>query len=760
MSEQTTLPHLWIYTNGNGEQIGPIEERELIYRIRVGQLNSYSLVRSSSRGHKTEYHLWQIPELHKKLPSLVQAKPIKKEAKRRGVLRRVAPWIVVGLTLVGCFVFARFYSWSALFWLLVILATLLCAAVLLSCVVVVRVLGDDSGKPSAWKHILSLAFEGINWRTPWHVLPGFIGVINLVVIREKMRKENLNPVGADDSEPLPRDPRLLTQRSPNGMFNDLKKPRMGSQGTPFGRMMDINHEDNHRTPNPRTVSERLLKRKKFQPARSLNLLAAAWIQFQVHGWVDHLRDRRSKIKIELTDNHWRHAREGHMEVYPTMLAPNSNPNDRISLNNESHWWDGSQIYGSTECRQKMLRSGPNGKLTVEHDGLLPLDQKIECEDGSKLGGIDLTGMNQNYWVGLSMLHTLFVWEHNAICDRLKCDYPEWKDHQLFQTARLINAALIAKIHTVEWTPGILNHPAIKLSLRGNWWGVVGESYKKNFGRISESEVFSGIPGSQTHHHGAPYQLPEEFVSVYRLHPLIPDEYSFWRVKDNSVIVPRTTFTMIQGQHTRSVVEDIKMPNLFYSFGLMNPGAVTLNNFPNALREFTTAKDGTIDLATVDIYRDRERGVPRYNEFRRALGMRPLRSFRQLVKNKNRTKKENDQLERDLKEVYENDIEKVDLMIGMYAEEPPKGFGFSDTAFRVFILMASRRLKSDRFFTVDFRREVYTQIGLDWINDNDMSSVLIRHLPELAPAIKGLDNIFGPWNKILDGRVGSDESNPT
>ena len=41
------------------------------------------------------------------------------------------------------------------------------------------------------------------------------------------------------------------------------------------------------------------------------------------------------------------------------------------------------------------------------------------------------------------------------------------------------------------------------------------------------------------------------------------------------------------------------------------------------------------------------------------------------------------------------------MVGLYAEPLPKGFGFSDTAFRVFILMASRRLKSDRFFTRDY-----------------------------------------------------------
>jgi len=37
---------------------------------------------------------------------------------------------------------------------------------------------------------------------------------------------------------------------------------------------------------------------------------------------------------------------------------------------------------------------------------------------------------------------------------------------------------------------------------------------------------------------------------------------------------------------------------------------------------------------------------------------------------------------------------------MLGEQLLPGFGFSDTAFRIFILMASRRLKSDRFFTND------------------------------------------------------------
>ena len=46
-------------------------------------------------------------------------------------------------------------------------------------------------------------------------------------------------------------------------------------------------------------------------------------------------------------------------------------------------------------------------------------------------------------------------------------------------------------------------------------------------------------------------------------------------------------------------------------------------------------------------------------------------------------------------------------------------------------MASRRLKSDRFFTTDYTPKVYTQAGLDWIENNSMRTVLLRHFPELA-----------------------------
>jgi hypothetical protein len=66
---------------------------------------------------------------------------------------------------------------------------------------------------------------------------------------------------------------------------------------------------------------------------------------------------------------------------------------------------------------------------------------------------------------------------------------------------------------------------------------------------------------------------------------------------------------------------------------------------------------------------------------------------------------------------------------------------------VFVLMASRRLEADRFFTDDYRPEVYTQAGIDWVEANTMRTVLLRHFPELAPSLEGVKNPFAPWKRV-------------
>jgi hypothetical protein len=61
-------------------------------------------------------------------------------------------------------------------------------------------------------------------------------------------------------------------------------------------------------------------------------------------------------------------------------------------------------------------------------------------------------------------------------------------------------------------------------------------------------------------------------------------------------------------------------------------------------------------------------------------------------------------------------------------------------------MASRRLNSDRFLTDDFTPAVYTAEGLRWLADNTMASVILRHYPELRPAMRGAQNAFTPWQR--------------
>jgi hypothetical protein len=235
----------------------------------------------------------------------------------------------------------------------------------------------------------------------------------------------------------------------------------------------------------------------------------------------------------------------------------------------------------------------------------------------------------------------------------------------------------------------------------------------------------------------PYSLTEEFVTVYRMHPLIPDEYTFRGLDDQ--VIAELTFAEINALHTHERLGEITMPNALYSLGVSYPGAVTLHNYPRFLQHFDRPDGTLMDLAATDILRTRERGVPRYTRFRELLHRKPVRSFEDLTDNKRWIE--------ELRAIYDNDIDKVDTVVGLFAEPLPPGFAFSDTAFRLFILMASRRLKSDRFFTVDYTPEMYTRAGLEWVRDNDMRSVLLRHFPQLEPALEGVANPFAPWRRI-------------
>jgi hypothetical protein len=573
----------------------------------------------------------------------------------------------------------------------------------------------------------------------WYENPSLLlQLASLSKARDDLREKNLfegegiRPDG-DMGEPTPEVERA---RTPEGTWNDLACPMMGAKGTGFGRNVPIEKTivDRNRllTPDPREISRKLMARDTFKPAGILNALGAAWLQFENHNWFFHgdgVADRVINIPLQDGDD----FPENPMRIRETIPLRGEIKDGcpaPVFANQETHWWDGSQIYGSGQEKQSQIRTFVDGKIRVDEDGRLPLSENIP--------GVDLTGMQENWWFGPGLLHTLFAREHNTVVAAIKKAHPEYDDQRLFELGVLVVSALIAKIHTVEWTPCVLRHPALQIGMNANWYGALGETFRDKVGRIGDSEALSGIIGSSTDHHSASFSLTEEFVSVYRMHPLIPDDWSFYSL-ESGLLMQEAFFTDLQGRYTRDFMDSLEMGDMWYSIGKASAGAVCLHNYPNALRNLTRVDGQITDLATLDIVRDRERGVPRYNDFREALRMPRRKRIEDITPNK--------QWAKEINEIYNGDVDAVDLQIGMQAEQPPKGFGFSDVAFRIFILMASRRLKSDRFFTKDFRPEVYTKAGFDWVNENSMKDVLLRHYPELEPVIGVADRIFAPWPEL-------------
>ena len=595
--------------------------------------------------------------------------------------------------------------------------------------------------------------------TNWYRRSMTLGILTLAYMREQLNKKNLKntyPGGTliGFQKPGQKPPPEVTYfRTADGTWNNLENPKEGAAGTRFLRNVNVDaiRPETGKTlltPNPREISRKLLTRgEKIKEVPFLNMLAGAWIQFQNGDWINHgemlYRDVH-EIPLAEDDPARLKYRQTNMFVGKTQPDPTFTPGQEETpitfINEVTHWWDGSQIYGSDQETQKRLRSFVDGKMRLNEDGTLPIGQN----------GVEDTGFHRNWWVGMTILHTLFVHEHNAICDRLKVSYPQWNDNRLFNVARLINAAVMAKIHTVEWTPAILPNPGLNAALNANWYGILTNLLERGKDRHTLAEInlnnpeLGGVVGNPIDKHGQPYGLTEEFTEVYRLHSLLPESLQIRKIGCEAEVPKEIPFVASRQAGSKKLTGNFGIANILYSFGTQHPGALVLNNYPRFMQELSIPGNPLFDMGAVDILRARERGVPRYNEFRRQLGMNPIQSFDDLTDNKGQVKQ--------LKEVYGDkpeDVEKLDLLIGTLSEgdeQRPTKFGFGETMFQIFILNATRRLQADRFYTDSYNEETYTREGLDWIDSSNLKTVLLRNFPELGETgLANVANAFEPWD---------------
>src|SRR2546423_12430832 len=164
--------------------------------------------------------------------------------------------------------------------------------------------GGDAVSRSLSSKVLRGVFSRVNKRRAWYELPTTpLRALNLLSLRLDLRDMNLfdtsTPIRKHGIEEPPAE--VLTARRPDGRWNDLNDPDMGSTGSAFTRNVDPKRIRPEKPPqlhdpSARTVSLELMTRDEFKPATTLNVLAAAWIQFENHNWFFHGRGEADDVR--------------------------------------------------------------------------------------------------------------------------------------------------------------------------------------------------------------------------------------------------------------------------------------------------------------------------------------------------------------------------------------------------------------------------------------------------------------------------------
>jgi len=603
-----------------------------------------------------------------------------------------------------------------------------------------------------------------NRRVSWDKWPSSLGLLYLI---SKIRFNRSNALtdpydykSLDNNPPgMPQPVGAKASIAADGQWvSDEINGKMGASMTRFSSNIaprtvrpDVEKID----PSARDVARRLRWRLLDEdhneiviPALILNVAAQAWIQFQFHGFGGNtLRD-------PINQNPYRLPRDPH-ENWPNneaLINRTTQDPSRVShdgrptpINEKVHAWVQGQLYGNNEAELARLREndGAGAKLALDEDGLLPEDPGFP--------GVDLTGFNNNYNPYLSFLHWLFVKEHNAIVDYMKAFHPDWDEETLFQAARKTNCAQIARIHTVEWTEDLLQHPTLQLGMHADWYGLLGQRLKcylmrffdrhpvlaRLFKPFRDYDVLWGMPGSSWDHHDGPFQVPKHFRMVYRLHEMLLGNTDVFN-PETGELLERVELIDFIHHHTRHQVRRFGYEALGWSFVSKSCGALTLHNFPRALTRFNRMQDNNlIDLSELDIFREREDGTGTYNDLRRSLGEPPVNSFMELTGG-------NAALARELEIVYHGDVDQVDVGIGILAEPKPEGFALGFVQFYQFVLNAPRRIKSNRFLSEGYTYQEYLE-GMNWVeHGGGFKGAIRRHLPKLAAQLEGVKRGFAPW----------------
>jgi len=229
----------------------------------------------------------------------------------------------------------------------------------------------------------------------------------------------------------------------------------------------------HGKENPRVISNVLFAQSEVIGAE-LALSDYTWVfgQFVDHDVVltENSHEVLTNIVVPEDDEHFT---PGELIIMSRNEAAEgtglSVDNPREHVNRITAYLDLSSVYGSDEYRATWLRTLEDGKLktskggkmlpwnTVDGDfnGQLDVNAPFMADDTRSLVKMYVAGdVRANENPLLIAFHTLFVREHNRLCELEKVKHPGWNDERLYQAARKKNIAAYQKVIFDEWLPAL------------------------------------------------------------------------------------------------------------------------------------------------------------------------------------------------------------------------------------------------------------------------------------------------------------------
>eukprot|EP00027_Filamoeba_sp_ATCC50430_P019347 CAMPEP_0168540840 /NCGR_PEP_ID=MMETSP0413-20121227/493_1 /TAXON_ID=136452 /ORGANISM="Filamoeba nolandi, Strain NC-AS-23-1" /LENGTH=1161 /DNA_ID=CAMNT_0008570605 /DNA_START=45 /DNA_END=3530 /DNA_ORIENTATION=- len=445
---------------------------------------------------------------------------------------------------------------------------------------------------------------------------------------------------------------------------------LGKAGSAFGRDRPNTYADGinepRKGPNSRELSNIFFKNKETKYWNHTSYLIT-FVEFLVHDLMrsDSGHDKGDVYFIDIPKcdeffdpkctgekklKFWRNAK---------MNGTGENGVPREIVNRETAWIDLSSIYGTTPEINAKLRTFQDGKLILDREGLLPLngpDFDFPMLGFNKTDLFAVPDPRANQDLQLQAFATLFVREHNRLCDVLKDQYPEWDDERLFETARVVLSAKMNMIGGAYFLAYYTDMPgyATDMSVFQQWYG---EGWKtiNPFVKYPWEKVLNPATG-------APDGTSNEFSIGYRWHDLLIHNLTLVDEKGDS-----TSVDMVKTAFSASKFKEIGFENILRGMSVTEiPDfhSGVQDNLRNVKYDFHDPSEGDgFDLAAWAIEHERERGLPTYVQFLRGYtGKVPIR-----IPEKFEDFSNNTHFVAELKRLYKS-VEDVDLTVGQELDE--------------------------------------------------------------------------------------------